>query len=78
MISLKDNLVQGAHINYLVGDVDVQGTFEVSGNTSESPQKTCWYAARNGCEEQTWGPLDFVASNPEIEGWLEQKIYCEW
>jgi hypothetical protein len=77
-ISLKDNLVRGAHINYLVGGVDVQGEFEVSGNVSESPQKTCWFAASNGCEGRTWGPLDFVALNPEIEGWLELMIYCEW
>ena len=77
-ISLKDNLVRGANINYLVGGLDVQGTFEFSGNVSEAPQKTCWFAAVHGCEGQTWGPLDFVASNPEIEDWLERKIYCEW
>ena len=78
VISLKDNLVRGANINYLVGGLDVEGTFEVSGNISETPQKTCWFAAVNGCDGQTWGPLDFAASNPEIEGWLERKVYCEW
>lgn len=77
-ISLKDNLVRGTHINYLVGGVDVQGTFEVSGNVSEIPQETCWFAAANGCEGHTWGPLDFVAFNPEIEGWLVRMIYCEY
>lgn len=78
MISLKDNLVRGANINYLVGGLDVQGTFEVSGNVSEAPKKTCWFAAVHGCDGQVWGPLDFVASEPEIEGWLERKIHCEW
>ena len=77
-IVLSDNLVRGAHINYLVDGVDVQGTFVVSGNVSESPQETCWFAAGNGCEGRTWGPLDFVALNPKIEGWLERMIYCEW
>lgn len=78
MISLKDNLVRGANINYLVGGLDIEGTFEVSGNISEAPQKTCWYAAAHGCNGLTWGPLDFVASNPEIEDWLDMKIHCEW
>ena len=77
-ISLTDNLVRGAHINYLVGGVDVQGTFEVSGNVSETPQETCWFAAATGCEGRTWGPLDFVAFNPEIEDWLSRMIYCQY
>jgi len=54
MISLKDNLVRGAHINYLIGGVDVQGTFEVSGNVSEAPQDTCWISASEGYEGRTW------------------------
>jgi hypothetical protein len=78
MISLKNNLVRGANINYLVGGLDVQGTFEVSGNVSEAPKKTCWFAAVHGCDGQVWGPLDFVASEPEIEGWSERMIHCEW
>jgi hypothetical protein len=77
-ISLKDNLVRGAHINYLVGGVDVQGSFEVSENISETPQETDWFAAAYGCEGRTWGPLDFVALNPEIENWLARMIYCEY
>jgi hypothetical protein len=61
-----------------VGGIDVQGTFEVSENISETPQETCWFAAAYGCEGRTWGPLDFVAFNPEIEGWLVRMIYCEY
>jgi len=76
-IFMTDNLVRGAHINYLVQGIEVQGSFEISGNVSEAPQETDWEAAVYGCNGTTWGPMDFVAQNPSIEGWTEFRIYCE-
>jgi hypothetical protein len=75
-ISLTDNLVRGAHINYLTQGMEVLGTFEISGNVSEAPQESDWEAANYGCGGQPWGPLDFVAWNPAIEGWIERSILC--
>jgi hypothetical protein len=77
-IYLTDNLVRGAHINYLIQGIEVQGSFEVSGNVSEDPQESDWEAAAYGCNGYTWGPIDFVASNPSIEGWQERTIHCEY
>jgi len=75
-IYLTDNLVRGAHINYLVQGVEVHGSFEISGNVSETPQESDWEAAAYGCNGYTWGPIDFVALNPSIEGWKEILITC--
>jgi hypothetical protein len=75
-IYLTDNLVRGAHINYLVQGVEVHGSFEISGNVSETPRESGWEAAANGCNGYTWGPLDFVALNPSIEGWQEIPVLC--
>ena len=75
-IYLTDNLVRGAHINYLVQGVEVHGSFEISGNVSETPQESDWEAAAYGCNGYTWGPIDFVALNPSIEGWQEIPIHC--
>jgi parallel beta-helix repeat protein len=76
-ISLTDNLVRGAHINYLVQGFEVLGTFEISGNVSEAPQESDWEAANFGCGGQPWGPIDFVAWKPAIDGWTERAILCE-
>ncbi len=75
-IYLTDNLVRGSHINYLVQGVEVYGNFEISGNVSETPQESDWEAAAYGCDGYTWGPMDFVAANPPIEGWIERAILC--
>jgi len=77
-IYLTDNLVRGAHINYLIQGIEVLGSFEISGNVSETPQKSDWQAAAYGCNGFTWGPTDFVALNPSIEGWEEWAIHCEY
>jgi parallel beta-helix repeat protein len=76
-ISLTNNFVRGAHINYLINGVEVHGNFEISGNLSEAPQETDWVAAAYGCNGESWGPIDFVALNPTLEGWEERVIHCE-
>ena len=76
-IYLTDNLVRGAHINYLVQGIEVYGSFEISGNVSEAPQESDWEAAAYGCYGHTWGPYDFIAADPPIKGWTNMRIHCE-
>ena len=76
-IYMRDNLVRGAHINFLVQGIEVLGDFMISGNVSEAPQESDWEAAAYGCNGSTWGPMDFVAWKPAFEGWLERPILCE-
>ena len=78
--TLADNTVTGAQVNYLVEGLDVDGNLVVSGNISNAPRSTDWQDDA-GCTwdgiTDTWGPLDFVAHDPTIEGWLDRRIYCE-
>jgi hypothetical protein len=78
--TLADNTVTGAQVNFLVEGLDVLGDFVVSENVSNSPQMTDW-TDDQGCTfdgiTDRWGVLDFVAHNPTIEGWTDQRIYCE-
>ncbi|MGD2163855.1 MAG: right-handed parallel beta-helix repeat-containing protein [Anaerolineales bacterium] len=80
--TLAGNSVTGAHINYLIEGLDVQGDLKIEDNQSETPRETCWHAAKYGCDNQsfqrTWGPLDFVAHHPSISGWTDQIVHCEW
>jgi hypothetical protein len=78
--TLVDNTVTGAQVNFLVEGLDVQGELVVSGNVSESPRMTDWFGSRDCTWDgitYSWGALDFVAHDPTIEGWLDQRIYCE-
>jgi parallel beta-helix repeat protein len=76
-ITLSDNTVTGAHINFLIGGLDNQGELIIENNTSLDPQRSDWQAATHGCHGRTWGPLDFVALYPAIPGWTEQRVFCE-
>jgi hypothetical protein len=80
-ITLKDNYVSGAHINYLIGGLDVVGTLVASGNSSIAPRLTDWEAAKVGCwmggVHDEWGLLDFAAHDPTIEGWVDRRVHCE-
>jgi hypothetical protein len=74
--------VTGAQINYLIEGLDVQGALNIDDNQSSAPRETCWHAATYGCGNQsfqrTWGPLDFVAHHPTLDGWTDQIVHCEW
>ncbi|MBN2549304.1 MAG: hypothetical protein JXB15_09110 [Anaerolineales bacterium] len=72
---LRDNFVSGAQINYLVGGVD--GEIVDQNNLSETPRRTDWWAARNGCDGRTWGAYDRVAHDPTLPGWTDLIIHCE-
>jgi hypothetical protein len=79
--TLTGNHVEGAHINYLIEGVDVEGTLVVSGNTSGAPRSSDWEAAKDGCYDGTglvsWGPVDRVAHHPTLAGWTDQWVHCE-
>ena len=78
--TVADNTVTGAQVNYLVGGVDVAGELVAVDNTSLVPRMTDWQGDAS-CEwdgiVDSWGPLDFVAHNPTLAGWTDQRIYCE-
>jgi len=77
--TLADNTVTGAQVNFLVEGMEILGELIVSGNVSNSPQLTDW-SNDEGCTRDgitySWGALDFVAHDPTIEGWIDQRIYC--
>lgn len=79
--TLADNHVEGAHINYLVEGLDLEGTLVESGNTSGPPRLSDWQSAREGCwdgsAQVTWGPIDRVAHHPTLPGWTDQWVHCE-
>lgn len=80
-LSLQDNFVEGAQINYLIEGLDNMGDLIISGNESQGPRETDWQAAADGCWNgtinRTWGTFDFVAHHPSIPGWTEQVVHCE-
>ena len=79
--TLADNVVSGAQVNFLIEGLDVPGALVVYGNVSNSPQLTDWSGDQNCIWDgivDSWGAIDFVAHDPTIEGWTDQRIYCEW
>jgi hypothetical protein len=78
--TLADNTVTGAQVNFLVEGLDVFGELVVSGNVSNSPRLTDWADDQNCAWDgitDSWGAIDFAAHDPTIEGWTDQRIYCE-
>jgi hypothetical protein len=52
----------------------------VSGNVSNAPPLTDLAGDQNCTWDgitDSWGALDFVAHDPAIAGWTDQRIYCE-
>jgi hypothetical protein len=75
-LTLSGNYVAGAHINYLVEGLDLNGTLVDSGNTSGAPRSSDWESS-HGCNGLTWGPLDRVAHHPALPGWSDLRVHCE-
>jgi hypothetical protein len=75
-LTLSGNYVSGAHINYLVEGLDLNGALTESGNTSGAPRQTDWQSSQ-GCNGVTWGPLDRVAHHPALPGWSDVRVHCE-
>ncbi|MCE9646056.1 MAG: right-handed parallel beta-helix repeat-containing protein [Chloroflexi bacterium] len=76
-LTMKDNTVTGANINYLVEGLDVLGQFIDRNNVSQAPRVSDWQAARSGCNGVTWGALDKVAHHPSLTGYTDLLIHCE-
>jgi hypothetical protein len=74
---LKDNLVTGAHINYLVEGLAILGEFVDENNVSQAPRISDWDASRSGCFGYTWGALDKVAHDPSLPGYKDMPVHCE-
>jgi hypothetical protein len=74
---LKDNIVTGAQINFLVEGFDILGQFIDANNVSQTPRKSDWQAAKTGCDGITWGALDKVAHHPSLPGYTDKRIHCE-
>jgi len=78
--TLTDNTVTGAQVNFLVVGMEILGELIVSGNISETPRMTDWVDDQ-GCTfdgiTDSWETIDFVAHDPTIEGWTDQRIYSE-
>lgn len=79
-LTLTNNTVTGAQVNFLVEGLEVLGELIVSGNVSNTPQMADWagdaYCTWDGIFD-SWEAMDFVAHDPTIEGWTDQRIYCE-
>jgi hypothetical protein len=80
-LTLANNSVSGAQINYLIEGLDLPGTLTISGNTSQTPRQTDWESAEYGCtiggQTDTWGTFDWVAHHPSLPGWTDKRIHCE-
>ncbi len=76
-LTMKDNSVTGAHINYLIEGLAIFGEFIDENNVSVSPQRSDWQAAKDGCLGSYWGPLDKVAHHPSLAGYTDLLIHCE-
>lgn len=79
-LTLANNVVVGAYVNYLVDGLDLVGSFVSVNNTSFTPGVTNWPAAINGCTlfgaTDSWGPTNFVAYDPTLPGWTDIRIQC--
>jgi len=76
-LTLKDNDVSGAHLNYLVEGFLINGQFIDENNLSSGPRQSDWDAARLGCDGVFWGPKDKVAHHPTLPGYTDLLIHCE-
>lgn len=78
--TVSGNVATGAQVNFLVEGLDVQGELIVDGNISNEPRSSDWQADAactwDGITD-SWGTLGLVAHDPTIEGWVDQRIYCE-
>ena len=80
-LTLQDNHVTGAQVNYLVEGLDLVGTFIDSGNVSTTPRMTDWHDDAHcdrGGELDSWATIDFAAHHPTLPGWTDQRIHCEY
>lgn len=75
-ITLRNNYVSGAHINYLIEGLDLNGQLVVENNRFGAPRQSDWQASK-GCEGVTWAPTNQIAHHPSLPGWTDLRIHCE-
>ena len=78
--TVADNSATGAQVNYLIEGLDAEGELIATGNVSVSPRPTDWQDDQACTWDRitdSWGPLEFVAHDPTIAGWVDPRIYCE-
>jgi parallel beta-helix repeat protein len=76
-LTMKDNVVSGGQINYLIEGLDILGQFIDQDNVSQTPRLSDWGASKTGCNGVTWGALDKVAHHPFLPGYMDLLIHCE-
>ena len=77
-LTMRDNTVTGAHINYFVEGLAIFGNFIDENNISQTPQLSDWGASRAGCYGTvSWGAYDKVGHDPSLPGYTDLAIYCE-
>ncbi len=76
-LTMTGNSVTGAHINYLIEGLIIEGQFIDENNTSNASRQSDWEAARLGCNGIIWGPKDKVAHHPSLSGYTDITIHCE-
>ena len=80
-LTLRDNHVIGAQVNYLIEGLDLVGALVESGNISAAPRLTDWKTDANcgmGGGFDSWTTIDFAAHHPMLPGWTDQRIHCEY
>jgi hypothetical protein len=80
-LTLQNNEVTGAQINYLVEGLDLQGEFIDLDNISVDPRYTDWVTDAGcgmGGMNDRWGAHHFVAHHPTLPGWTDKRIHCEY
>jgi len=75
-LTMENNVVSGAQINYLVDGLDLVGQLIDQNNVSNTPRLSDWESAK-GCQGVSWGALDKVAHNPSLPGWQNVRVLCE-
>jgi parallel beta-helix repeat protein len=80
-LTLRDNQVTGAQVNYLIEGLDLVGSLIESGNISTAPRISDWETDRgcwmNGVVD-SWTTIDFAAHHPTVPGWTDQRVHCEY
>ena len=78
-LTLANNVVTGAQVNYIIEGMEVEGELILDNNVSNQPRLTGWEDDRSCTWDgitDSWGTLDFVAHDPSIDGWTDIRIYC--
>jgi len=79
-VTMTGNYVEGAQVAYVISGLDVLGELVIDNNQFADLHLVDW-EADTGCVwepgiSDSWGVIPFVAHNPAIPGWVDQRIIC--